>query len=118
MLLSAVNNYDTPFTSSGSKISRKIYVTYSKNNKLSRDSISDVTGENKEYDIDASASTFLVNFANPNLNACMTKEDFSALSPKVKRSWSKIPPDMKAIILRSRTGSYNYGANNNSSFFV
>ena len=44
----------------------------------------------------------------------MPKEDFSALSPEVRRTWSKTPPDMKATMLRSRTGSPNDGVNNHS----
>ena len=44
----------------------------------------------------------------------MPKEHFSALSPEVRRPWSKIPPNMKAITLRSRTGSCNDGSNNHN----
>ena len=44
----------------------------------------------------------------------MPKEDFSALSPEVRRIRSKIPPKMKSVILRSITGNFNCGANNHS----
>ena len=54
---------------------------------------------------------------NQNQNACMPKEDFSALSLEVGRIWSKTAPDMKAITLRSRTRSPNDGENNHSQFF-
>ena len=52
--------------------------------------------------------------SNQITNYYMPKENVSALSPEVRRIWSKTPPDMKEIILRSRTGSYNDGANNHS----
>ena len=52
--------------------------------------------------------------ANQNPNSYTPKEYFSVLSPEVRRTWSKMPPDMKAIILRSRTKSPNDGANNHS----
>ena len=51
---------------------------------------------------------------NQNPNACIAKEEFSALSPELRRIWSKTHPDMKAIILRSRTGSCNDGTNDHS----
>ena len=102
------------FTSSGSKSSRKVYVTNSNNNNFSRDSISDFTQENIDYDIDASASALLINIANKNPNTYMPREDFSALSPEVRRIWSKILPNTKAIILRRRTGSCNNGIKNHS----
>ena len=46
LLLSAANNYDIPFSSSGSQSSRKVYVTDSNNSNFSRDYISDFTEEN------------------------------------------------------------------------
>ena len=58
---------------------------------------------------DASAITLLINMANQNTNSYTPKEDFSALSPEVRRTWSKTPPDMKSIMLLSRTGSPNDG---------
>lgn len=51
---------------------------------------------------------------NQSPNAFIPKEDFSALSPKARRIWSKMPPETKAIILRRRTGSCNDCANNHS----
>lgn len=47
-------------------------------------------------------------------NYCMPKEDFSALSSEVRRTWSKIPPDTKSIMLITRTGSCNDGTTNYS----
>ena len=44
---------------------------------------------------------------NQSPNTYMPREDFSFLTPEVKQIWGKIPPDMKAIILRSRTGNRN-----------
>ena len=44
----------------------------------------------------------------------MPQEDFSTLSPEVRRILSKMPPYMKAIMLRSSTGSCNDGANDYS----
>ena len=44
---------------------------------------------------------------NQSPNTYMSREDFSFLTPEVKQIWGKIPPDMKAIILRSRTGNRN-----------
>ena len=46
-----------------------------------RNSISDFITENIDYEIDASASTLLINMSNQNPNACMPNEDFSTLSP-------------------------------------
>ena len=106
------------FNSSGSQSSQKFYVTDSNNNNLYRDSVSDFTEENIDYNIDASASTLLLNMVNKNPNAYTSKEEFSALSPEARRIWSKIPPDMRAIILQSRAGSSNDGANNHINFFI
>ena len=39
LIMSAANNYDIKFSSSGIQSSRKVYVTDSNNNKISRDSI-------------------------------------------------------------------------------
>ena len=44
----------------------------------------------------------------------MPKEDFSALSPEVRKIWSKIPNDMKAVIVRSINDNINDGVNNHS----
>ena len=44
----------------------------------------------------------------------MSKEDFSTLRPEVRKFWSKIPNDMKAVILRSRTVNINEGVGNHS----
>ena len=52
--------------------------------------------------------------ANKNTNSYVPKENFSALIPEVRRTWSKKPPEMKAIMLRIRTGSPNDGSNNHS----
>ena len=41
LIFSSATNYDTPFSSSGSQISRKFYVTESSNSNFSRDSIYD-----------------------------------------------------------------------------
>ena len=79
LLLSADNNYDIKFYSSGSRSSRKVYATDSNNNNFSRDSISDFTEEHIDYDIDASASTLLIDISNESPNAYMPKDDFSAL---------------------------------------
>ena len=106
------------FSSSGIQSSRKVYVTDSNNTNFSRDSISDFTEENIDYDIDVSSSTLSINMSNQNTNTYTPKEDFSALSPEVRRMWSKIPPAMKAVILRSRTGNCNDGENNHSNFFL
>ena len=68
LLLSEANNYDIHFSSSASHILRKVYVTGSNNTKFSRNSIYDFTEENTDYDIDASASTLLINMSNKSLN--------------------------------------------------
>ena len=47
-------------------------------------------------------------------NTCIPKEDFSALNTEVRQIWSKIPNDMKAVMLRSRTANSNYGVNDHS----
>ena len=65
------------------------------------------TKEDIDYDIDASASALLVNMTNQSPNTYIPREDFSSLTPEVKQIWGKIPPDMKAIILRRRTGNRN-----------
>ena len=44
----------------------------------------------------------------------MHKEDFSALSLEVMKIGSNVPNDMKAVMLRSRSGNSNYVVNNNS----
>ena len=51
---------------------------------------------------------------NQSPNAYMHKEDFSDLSSKIRRIWSKIPTAMKAIIFRSKSGNFNDGANNHN----
>ena len=48
----------------------------------------------------------------------MTKEYFSTLSPKVRQIWSKIPNNMKAVTLRSRTGNSNDGVSNHGIFLL
>ena len=72
-------------SSSGSQISRKFYVTESNNSNFSSDSIYDFTEDNVNYDIDASASALLINMSNQSPNTCTSKEDFSTLSPEVRR---------------------------------
>ena len=67
------------------------------------------------YEIDASASTLLIKMSNQSLNTCMPKEYFSALSPEVRRNWSKIPNDMKVFMLRSRIVNVNEGVNNHNA---
>ena len=47
----------------------------------------------------------------------MTKEDFSVLSPEVRKIWSKITNNMKAFMLLSRTADSNDGVNNHNIFF-
>ena len=41
----------------------------------------------------------------------MPKEDHIPLSPEVGKIWSKIPNDMKVVMLRSRTLNFNEGVN-------
>ena len=48
----------------------------------------------------------------------MHKEDFSALSPEVRKIWSKIPNEMKAVTLRNRNRNSNDGVNNHSKMFI
>ena len=43
--------------------------------------------------------------ADQSPNTYIPREDFSLLTPEVRQIWGKIPPDMKAIILRSKTGN-------------
>ena len=52
--------------------------------------------------------------SNQSPNYHMPKEEFSAISPKVSRIWSKIPHDMKVVMFRSRTVNCNDGTNNHS----
>ena len=107
MRLLASTNYDIQLSSPASQISRKFYVTESNDSNLSRDSIYEVTEENTEHNIDASAITLLINMCNQSPNTCMPKEDLSSLGPEVRQIWSKIPNDTKAVMLRSRTGNLN-----------
>ena len=108
------NDHGMQFSSTGSQSSPKAHVTDSNNYGFSRDSISDFTEENIDYDIDASASILLINMSHQSPNDYMPKEDSSALSPEVRQIWSKIPNDMKAVMFRSRTGNCNDGANNHN----
>ena len=85
------------FSSSESQSSRRLHVTESNNSNFSHDSISDFTDDNMNYDIDASARTLLINMSNQSPNTWMPKEKFSALSPKVRQLWIKIPNNMKVI---------------------
>lgn len=94
--------------------SRKVYTTDSGNSNIFHDAISEVTEENADYNIDASASALLVNMTNQSPNTCMPRENFSSLSPEVKQIWSKTPNDMKAIILLSKNGSGNEGVANHN----
>ena len=50
---------------------------------------------------------------NQSPNTHTSKEDYSYLSPEVRKNWSKIPNDMKVVMLRSRTGNRNEGVNKN-----
>ena len=95
------------FSSSGSQIPRKVCVTESNNSNFSRDSFSDFTKDNTNYDIDASDCTLLINVSNQISNTYMPKEDFSSLSTEVKQIWSKILNDMKAVILLNKTLNSN-----------
>ena len=114
LILSAATNQSMQFSPSGSQISRNVYVTESNNSDISRDSISDFTEDNINYDIDASSSTLLINVSNQSPNNNMPKEDFSTLSPEVRQIWCKIPNDIKVVTLRSRTVNSNDGVNNHS----
>ena len=69
-----------------------------------------------DYDIDVSASTLLINMNYQSPNTCMPREDFRSLSPEVREIWSKIPNDMKAFMLRSRTGNSNERINKNIKY--
>ena len=102
------------FSSSGSQSSRKEYVTKSNNSNFSRDSIYDFTEENIGYDIDASTRTLLINVSNQSPNTQKLRECFSFLTHQVRQIWSKIPNDIKEVILRSRTENSNDGVNNHS----
>ena len=84
LLLSVATNYDTQLFSSSGQISRKLYVTEADNYNFSRDSIPEVTEENIDCDIDASASTFLISLTNKSPNTCMPREDSSSISPEVR----------------------------------
>ena len=55
---------------------------------------------------------------NQSQNAYAPKEYFSALSSEVRQICSKIPNDMKAVMLRSRTGNSNECVNNHSKMFI
>ena len=82
--MSAATNYDTQFCSSPCQSSKKAHFTESDNSNFSRDSISEVTEEITDYDIDASTSTLLINMTNKIPNTWIPREDFSSLSPKVR----------------------------------
>ena len=84
LLLSAATNHIIQFSSSINNNSRKIYATDSENSNFFHDAISEVTEENIDYNMNASASALLVNMTNQSPNTCMPKEDFSSLSPEVK----------------------------------
>ena len=114
MLLPAAINHAMPCSSSGSQSSRHVYVTESNSSNFSRDSIPDFTEHNVNYAIDASASTLLINMYNQSPNTHIPKEDFNTLSLEVRETWSKVPNNMKIVMLRSRTVNSNDGVNNHS----
>ena len=68
--------------------------------------------DNMNYEIDACASTLLINMSNQIPNAFMPKEYFSALSSELRKSWSKILNSIKTVMLRSRTANINESDNN------
>ena len=57
MLFSEATNYDVHHSSPSGQSSRKVYVNEADNSNSFRDSVSEVTKENIDYEIDASAST-------------------------------------------------------------
>ena len=48
---------------------------------------------------------------NQSPNAHTPKEDCRSLSPEARKMLSKIPNEIKVVILRSRTGNINEGVN-------
>ena len=116
LLFSEANNYDTQRSSSESQISVKAYANESYNYSFSRHSISEVTEGNIYYNIDSSDSTLLINISNQSPNTYAPKKDFSSLSPEVRKIWSKITYDMKAVMLRSRSGNCNEWLNKHSKY--
>ena len=114
LIFSAATYYDMKCSSSGIQSSRKIYITEPNNSNFYCDSISYFTEDNANYDMDASANTLLINMSNQIPNTFMPKKDFSALIPEVRKIWSKMPNDMKLVMLRSRTVNDNEGVNNHS----
>ena len=58
-----------------------------------------------DYSAGTSASKLLANVTNQTPNAHTPNEDCNSLSPKVRDIWSKIPHDIKTVLLRGRNGS-------------
>ena len=59
-----------------------------------------------------------MNVFNQSPNTYTPKKDFSTLSPEVRQIWSKIPNNMKAVILRSRAVDSNEGIKNHNKMFI
>ena len=111
---SLATNYGSQFPSFLRQISIKVYDDEEDDTSFSQNSISVVTEETIDYDIDAYASILLLNMTSRNpqgTNVYAPKEDHSSLTPEVREIWSKIPNYMKAIILRGRNGNQNERAN-------
>ena len=107
LLLSVATNYDSQFSSSSSQSLRKVCNTKTCDTNFSHDSISEVTEENRDYKIDASARKLLAHVTSQTSNSCVPNEDCNSAIPEFREIWSKIPNDMEGVILQGRSGRRN-----------
>ena len=117
LLLSAATNYDNQFSVKSTKISRRIYNTELTMNHLYfyenlAYNAKDRAAEDVDYDIDSPISTLLANLKKVNPSSYLPSDKYRLLSPEVRDLWSKIPDDMKTIIIQGR----NKGAKLSNSY--
>ena len=88
----------------------KVYKIEADDANFFRNSIFEVTKENIDYDINVSTSTLLFNMTSRNTqdeHAHILKEDYSFLTPEVKRIWGKTLNNIEAISSQGRSGNHN-----------
>ena len=84
LMLSAKTGYDSQFTSTSTRSTRKVHYTKLGGSDFKQVSTSEVT-EDLDYDIDASATTLLANMnnrGNYNSNSYLPSEDYALLTPE------------------------------------
>ena len=102
LVLSDSTNYDSQFTSTTSKTSRRTHDTKIGDNNFNKNSPSKVN-EEFDYNIDSSTNTLLASMTNSNSDTYLPSEDYDSLTPEAKEVRSKLPSDVKSIILKDRS---------------